>query len=163
MTATALIALGSNRRTRYGRPTATIAAATEALRGAGLEVDRVSRPHDTAPIGPGSRRYANAALVARTALAPAALLALLKQVEAAFGRRAARRWGDRALDLDLVGYDDLRLSGRVTIPHPRAHQRRFVLDPLVEIAPGWRHPVLGATVRQLRARLRKPKPRRAGP
>ncbi len=116
----------------------------------------------TEPLGPGGRRFANAAVVVRTALPLAEVLARLKAIERAFGRRRGRRWGDRVLDLDILAAGDAVADGKgLTVPHPGIAQRRFVLDPLVEIAPDWRHPVLHATVRQLRARAMRPMPRRA--
>lgn len=155
----ALIGLGSNRcHGRHGRPEGVLRAAVRALAGEGLAIERVSRLHATAPLGPGGRRFANAALAARWAGTPATLLALLKRVERDFGRRRGQRWGDRVLDLDLLALGPLvvRAPG-LTVPHPGLAQRRFVLDPLVEIAAGWRHPLHNATVRQLRARAMRPK------
>lgn len=158
--ATYLLALGSNRRHgRHGPPRGVIAAALAALAARGLAVTAVSRRHDTEPLGPGGRRFANAAAVVATDLEPATMLAILKAVEADFGRRRGRRWGDRVLDLDILAAGDLVLRAPgLQIPHPRLAERRFVLDPLVEIAPGWRHPVHHATVRQLRARMLRATP-----
>lgn len=165
MTANSLIALGSNRRHgRHGAPAGVVVAAVAALAAAGLTVLRRSRIHATAPLGSGGRTYANAVVEVASALPPAELLALLKRIEANFGRRGARRWGARVLDLDLLGQGALVVRTRaLALPHPRLHRRAFVLDPLIEIAPRWRHPLLGATARQLHARLhrRKPLPPRA--
>jgi 2-amino-4-hydroxy-6-hydroxymethyldihydropteridine diphosphokinase len=136
-------------------------AAVAALQAAGLEIERVSALHATAPMGPGGRRFANAVLAARWDGEAAALLALLKAVEQAFGRRSGQRWGDRVLDLDLLALGGVRMTTPgLVVPHPGLAVRRFVLDPLVEVAAEWRHPVLNATARQLRARLLRPKPRR---
>jgi 2-amino-4-hydroxy-6-hydroxymethyldihydropteridine diphosphokinase len=163
----ALIALGSNRRHgRHGRPEAVLRAAVAALAAAGLPTDALSRLHATAPIGPGTRRFANAVLRSRWSGTAPALLRLLKETERSFGRRPARRWGDRVLDLDLLALGQQRVAMRgLTVPHPRLGSRRFVLDPLQEVAPRWKHPINNATVRQLRARLLRPKPRvrRVGP
>ena len=133
-------------------------AAVRALAVHGLEVERVSRLLPTAPLGPGGRRFANAALVARWTGDARTLLRVLKAVEREFGRRGGRRWGDRVLDLDILGLGDvvMRAPG-LSLPHPALHLRRFVLDPLAQVAPDWRHPVQNATVRQLRARLLRPK------
>ena len=163
-----LIALGSNRlHGRHGAPDKIIPAAVDALTAAGITPLRLSRIHRTAAVGPGGRSFANAVLVAETALEPLALLAVLKALEHAFGRRGGRAWGARVLDLDILSlgataYRAGRSHGLI-IPHPALHRRRFVLDPLVEIAPEWRHPVLRLTARQLRARLTKPRPARISP
>lgn len=164
MTATVLIALGSNRRHgRHGRPRDVLEAAIAALAAAGLVILARSAIHATAPVGPGTRRFANAVIAAQTELALPALLALLQALERDFGRRRGRRWGDRVLDLDLLAAGAVvSRAGALLLPHPRLHQRRFVLDPLVEVAPGWRHPRLAATARQLRARAMRPKGRGVG-
>ena len=156
-----LIAIGSNRRHgRHGAPDAVVQAAVAALAAAGLRVTRVSAVHRTAPLGPGGRRFANAAAMVVTDRALPAVLRSLKTIEADFGRRGGRRWGDRVLDLDIIGAGAAIVRTRaLQVPHPRMADRRFVLDPLVEIAADWRHPVHHATVRQLRARAMRPKAR----
>jgi len=168
-----LIALGSNKRHgRHGTPAGVVRAAIAALAGAGLTVVRRSRVHATEPLGPGGRAYANAVVVATGNLAPVAVIAALGAIERAFGRRGGRRWGARVLDLDVLAYGEAVLPSQNSwrrakrgpvVPHPRLHLRRFVLDPLVEVAPDWRHPVLGATARQLRTRLLRPKRTPASP
>ena len=159
-TATILIAIGSNRRHgRHGRPDAVVRAAISAL-GALGKVVRISGIHATAPVGPGGRRFANAAIALESALPLRDVLVRIKAIEAEFGRRGGQRWGDRVLDLDIIGAGDaLIASGRLQVPHPRFATRRFVLDPLVEIAPDWRAPRQDATVRQLRFRAMRPKAR----
>lgn len=140
-----------------------MAAAIAALAAAGLRVVAVSRVRQTAPLGPGGRRYANAAVAVESGLPIGAVLRLIKQVERDFGRRPGRRWGDRVLDLDIIGAGDavVRVPG-LQVPHPGVAERRFVLDPLCDIAPLWRHPVLKASARQLRARQMRPKARGHG-
>ncbi|MCU0892312.1 MAG: 2-amino-4-hydroxy-6-hydroxymethyldihydropteridine diphosphokinase, partial [Sandarakinorhabdus sp.] len=136
-----LVALGSNRcHGRHGRPAGVVRAALAALAGLG-RVERVSSIFDTAPIGPGSRRYANAVAALDWAGGLPELLAALKAMERGFGRRPGQRWGDRVLDLDILaaGGTVLRAPG-LSVPHPRLAERRFVLDPLVTVAPDWRHP-----------------------
>ncbi len=155
MDETILIALGSNRRHgRHGPPAGIVLAAIAALGDLGLPVLAQSRLHVTAPLGPGSRRYVNAVVAVRTALPLPLLLQRLQQLERDFGRRRGRRGGDRVLDLDILAAGARRVTAPgLSVPHPALAQRRFVLDPLLEVAPGWRHPLLGLTVRQLAARL----------
>jgi 2-amino-4-hydroxy-6-hydroxymethyldihydropteridine diphosphokinase len=161
VTTTILIALGSNRRHgRHGRPEGVLRAAVAALAAAGLDVTQVSQFRPTAPVGPGGRRFANGAVAVRSALPLTEVLALIKQIERDFGRRRGRRWGDRVLDLDIIGAGDAIVRSRgLKVPHPGAASRRFVLDPLVDIAPQWRHPLSHLTARQLRARAMRPKAR----
>jgi 2-amino-4-hydroxy-6-hydroxymethyldihydropteridine diphosphokinase len=94
-----------------------------------------------------------------SSLSPPQLLHRLKEIEQDFGRRAGKRWGPRVIDLDILLWSEgpWEETGLI-IPHPEMRARRFVLDPLAEIAPSWRDPVSGATIRQLRARLARPRP-----
>lgn len=159
-----LLALGSNLAGPWGSPAETLAAALARLPAAGVAIERVSRLHETAPMGPVPQdRYANAAAAGRTALAPLALLAALKALEGEAGRRPGPRWGPRQLDLDILDIDGQVLGwerphdplhpAELVLPHPELHRRRFVLAPLCEVAPDWRHPVLGQTARELLATL----------
>ncbi|WP_017667635.1 2-amino-4-hydroxy-6-hydroxymethyldihydropteridine diphosphokinase [Sandarakinorhabdus sp. AAP62] len=153
-----LVALGSNRcHGRHGRPADVVRAALIEL-ALLAPVAQASPILDTAPIGPGSRRYANAVAALDWPGSLPDLLRALKALERRFGRRAARRWGDRVLDLDILaaGATVVQVPG-LNVPHPRLAQRRFVLDPLVTVAPGWRHPIHNLTARQLRARALRPK------
>src|SRR5205085_3008014 len=96
----------------------------------------------------------NAVAAVATALEPAALLDRLLALEARFGRIRGAPNADRTLDLDLLDFDGRQLQTEILVlPHPRLHQRRFVLAPLCELAPEWRHPVLGLTAAALLARL----------
>nr|WP_295659301.1 2-amino-4-hydroxy-6-hydroxymethyldihydropteridine diphosphokinase [Polymorphobacter sp.] len=163
------IALGSNRRHgRHGSPQGVVAAAIVALEDAGLAVVARSAVRTTEPIGPSKRAFANAMVAVETSIAVADVLAILKTIERDFGRRRGRRWAERVLDLDiatagaLVTYDWRRARQGLIVPHRSLAARAFVLDPLVEIAAGWRHPVLHLSARQLRARQRRPKPQPAG-
>jgi 2-amino-4-hydroxy-6-hydroxymethyldihydropteridine diphosphokinase len=153
-----VIALGSNRRSRFGSPTQTVRAAADAL-----DVERLSAVRSTPALGPAGRGFANAAAIVSSGSEPAELLRRLKRVEAAFGRRAGRRWGPRVLDLDIILWSGgaWEQPGLV-IPHPEFRARRFVLEPVAEIAPDLRDPITGATMRQLLYRLGQPRPRRAG-
>jgi 2-amino-4-hydroxy-6-hydroxymethyldihydropteridine diphosphokinase len=148
------IALGSNRRSKRGSPTDAIAAAAAAI-----PVDRLSSIRITPALGPAGRSFANAAALISSSLSPPELLHRLKEMEQDFGRRAGKKWGPRAIDLDIILWSEGAWEEPgLVIPHPEMRRRRFVLDPLVEIAPGWRDPISGATVRQLHARLAAPTP-----
>ncbi len=143
------IAIGSNRRGRHGSPAETVRAAADAI-----GAERLSRIRSTPALGPAGRGFANAVTIVTSKLEPPALLAELKQVENAFGRRGGRRWGPRVLDLDIVLWSGgCWEGGGLVVPHPRFRERRFVLEPLAELAPNWRDPIGGGTVRQLLARL----------
>ena len=131
------------------------------IRSAPAEVTLVaaSTIYSSPPLGPSNRTYANAVIAVETGLKPPALLARLKTTERAWGRRAGRRWGRRPLDLDIVGWSGgIWASPGLTIPHPAFRTRRFVLSPLVDIAPDWRDPVTHRTARQLLARLDRARP-----
>lgn len=148
---TYLIALGSNRPSRHGDPKATLIAGFAALPG---RIAARSPVISSAPIGPSLRRYANAAALVESDLAPPAMLAALKAIEQAFGRRRGRRWGARTIDLDIVLWSGGRWRSRaLTIPHRAFRVRDFVLTPAAALAPDWRDPVTGLTLRQLRTRL----------
>jgi 2-amino-4-hydroxy-6-hydroxymethyldihydropteridine diphosphokinase len=155
-----LIALGSNvRHPRHGPPRAVLEAALVELERRGLAVTSAASIIETHPIGPSIRRYANSAAVIESELDPPELLALLKRAEQDFGRRPrGEPWRARVLDLDIVLWSGGAFaSDELTIPHPLFRTRAFVLLPAAEIAPGWRDPISGKTVRQLRARLTRPR------
>lgn len=144
-----VIALGSNRRGRHGSPRQALAAATAAIGG----VVAQSPVIETAPLGPSRRRFANAAILVESTETPPELLARLKGIERAFGRRRGRRWDARVIDLDLILWSGGAWSSPgLTIPHPQFRLRGFVLAPLVRLVPDWRDPLTGRTIRQLAAR-----------
>jgi 2-amino-4-hydroxy-6-hydroxymethyldihydropteridine diphosphokinase len=149
-----LIALGSNRRHgRHGAPAKVVEAAIAALGHLGT-VERVSRIRTTPALGPAGRAFANAAVRLRTDLDPEELLDALKAIEREYGRRPGRRWGARVLDLDIILWSEGPWGGpALIVPHPEYRNRRFVLEPLADIAPDWVDPLTGATVRQLLYRL----------
>jgi 3-oxoacyl-[acyl-carrier protein] reductase len=154
MPTAAYIALGSNLGDRQGYLTRALEllSAHPAVR-----VTRVSSYHETAPVGgpPGQGRFLNAAAELDTDLGPEALLQLLLDVEQRLGRVRAARDGPRHIDLDLLLYGDLvRATPDPIIPHPRMHQRLFVLSPLAEIAPDAVHPTLQRTIREMLMELR---------
>lgn len=155
----ASIALGSNLSSDQGDRSSHIQYAVQAI--AALPSTRliaVSDMFETDPVGPAEQgRYFNAALVIETLLAPSVLLARLLEIEQARGRDRSReqRWGPRTLDLDILLYGDNVIDlPSLTIPHPRMHERRFVLEPLAQIAPDAVLPTFGRTVRDLRDSLR---------
>jgi 3-oxoacyl-[acyl-carrier protein] reductase len=149
MTVTAYLALGSN----LGDRRDALERALHILREQpGIVVSRASSFRDTEPFGgpPGQDTYLNAVAEVQTELPPQDLLRLLLDVEQRLGRVRAEPWGPRTIDLDLLLYADVVCATvALTLPHPRMHQRRFVLEPLAEIAPLVVHPLLGLTVRQL--------------
>lgn len=143
-----VVALGSNRRGRHGAPEAELRAALAAIGG----VVKASPIIATAPLGPARRRFANAAALIESDEMPPALLARLKQIERAFGRRRGRRWDSRVIDLDIILWSGGAWAGPgLIVPHPQFRRRGFVLAPLNAIVPDWRDPVTGRTVRQLAA------------
>ncbi|WP_421992943.1 2-amino-4-hydroxy-6-hydroxymethyldihydropteridine diphosphokinase [Qipengyuania sp.] len=150
-----LIALGSNRRLPgIGNPRAVLEAAIAALAEEGWHIEVVSGWMASAPVGPSLRRYTNGAAVIAGDLEPAEALASLQDVERGFGReRRGQRWRSRTLDLDIVLWSGGAWHAPdLSIPHPLFRERDFVLRPAAEIAPDWRDPVTGHTVRQLAAR-----------
>lgn len=149
-----LIGLGANLPSLAGPPPATLAAALEALAAAGLAIERRSPWYRTAPLPAGDQPwYVNGIAAVATRLEPAEVLAALHRIEARFGRIRRRRNEPRPLDLDLIDYEGLVRPSAPVLPHPRLHERAFVLLPLQDVAPDWRHPVSGAGLAELIARL----------
>ena len=164
MSERAAIALGSNLESRFGDREANLREAVRRI-GALGEVRAVSSFYDTEPVGyepVGYReqpRFLNGALVLETKLGPRELMRELLEVERAMGRiRGGREGaiakGPRVIDLDLLLYEDWVLwAEELMLPHPAMAERRFVLEPLAEIAPEWVHPVLGVTVGEMLAEV----------
>ncbi len=167
----AVVALGSNVRGRWGAPPEMLAGAVRRLGEAGI-VEAVSGLWRSAPFGPVAQpSFLNAVALVRTDLSPHALMRHLVRLENEAGRRRGRSWGPRALDLDLLdhggrvlapagtgrpsgvlGFHHLQRRGLV-LPHPAIASRPFVLLPLAEAAPEWRHPLGGWTAAQALARM----------
>ena len=148
------LSLGANR----GERAAQIEQALGLLGNAGVRVRRLSSLYETEPVGMRSKQwFLNCAVEVRTRLGPLALLRLVKRTERQLGRSASRgrRPTARPIDIDIVYYGKrvLRRPG-LTIPHPRRAERRFVLEPLRELAPRWRDPVTRQTVAEMLAQLR---------
>lgn len=147
MEAACAIGLGSN----LGDSERTIEAALARLDHVkGMRLKMRSQLYKTAPVGPPQPDYINACAVFYTTLSPEQVLQALLNTEASFGRIRRERWGPRTLDLDLLLYDDWVVdTSSLSLPHPRMHERAFVLIPLAEIAAAWRHPIEQRTVEDL--------------
>ncbi len=149
-----LVALGANLPGTWGSPKRGVEAALEQFPAYGLKVEAVSRFYRTPAVTPYAQPdFVNAVARISTALDPSELLQQLHRIEADFGRVRTQRWSERTLDLDLIDYNGLiwpETGGNEPIlPHPRAAERGFVLVPLADVAPDWRHPVLSASVADL--------------
>jgi 2-amino-4-hydroxy-6-hydroxymethyldihydropteridine diphosphokinase len=152
-----LIGLGANLpHPEHGSPRYTCEAALAALTASGLEVLRRSHWYESEPMPPADQpRFVNGVAEVSTDLAPAELLERLHRIETAFGRVRRHRNEARVLDLDLLAYRDyVSAPGESPVlPHPRLAERAFVVLPLAELAPAWRHPVSGLRAADLAAHL----------
>lgn len=127
-----VLSLGSNLGDRRAHLDAAVSALSREV-----SVEAVSPVYETAPVGgPPQDAYLNAVVIATTDLSPREVVALCQRVEASEGRERLERWGPRTLDVDLIAYDDLVSDDPVaTVPHPRAHERSFVLVPWLDVDP----------------------------
>jgi len=146
----AAVALGSNLESAFGDREANLREAVERIGGLG-EVQSVSTFYDTEPVGYLEQpRFLNGALLLETDLEPLDLIRALLAVEHGMGRQRIVAKGPRVIDLDLLLYGSVVMSTpELTLPHPEMHERRFVLEPLAEVAPEMVHPVLGQTVAEM--------------
>ncbi|RVQ69680.1 2-amino-4-hydroxy-6-hydroxymethyldihydropteridine diphosphokinase [Croceicoccus ponticola] len=153
-----LIALGGNvRHVRHGAPARVLAAAMDGLVRGPTQVMARSRIMQSPPVGPSRRTYANAAVLVATDLDPPEMLDNLKSLEHRFDRATGgQRWSARTLDCDIVLWSGgAWCDADLTIPHPEYRRRDFVLIPALDVAPDWRDPLGGLTIRQLLFRLRR--------
>jgi 2-amino-4-hydroxy-6-hydroxymethyldihydropteridine diphosphokinase len=145
---TAYLALGTNLGDRLANLKQAISALTPQM-----EVQTKSQVYETPPWGYEDQpKFLNQVIKAQTYLEPEALLKHLKRLEVALGRKASFQNGPRLIDIDLLFYDDLVLNqSTLVLPHPRLHERGFVLRPLMDIAPDLVHPVYKKSVREMAA------------
>lgn len=149
-----LIGLGSNVDGPWGNSRETVLRALRELDANGTELVATSRLVETTPFGKVNQpSFVNAVAQITTAMPPEALMQHLHDIERRAGRRRRLRWGPRTLDLDLLDYHGLVRRGRLKLPHPGIPERDFWLTPLMELAPGWRHPVTRQTAQKMRSVL----------
>jgi 2-amino-4-hydroxy-6-hydroxymethyldihydropteridine diphosphokinase len=142
------LSLGSNLGDRLGY----LMQAIDSISGIpGVNIRKVSSVYETEPVGVSEQPdFLNIAAAIKTEMEPLELLRNLKEIEKTIGRIHRERWREREIDIDIIFYGDRRISSvELTIPHASAHLRRFVLEPLAEIASNFRHPVTHQTVAQL--------------
>lgn len=148
-----IIALGANLNSDFGRPFDAFLYALAQLEEAGVEICQRSRLYKTAPVpyDPLQPDYYNAVIAVRADLDPHALLALLLSIEEDMGRVRSVKNAPRVIDLDLIAYHDqiIQDHDRLIVPHPRMHERLFVLRPLCDIDQAWNHPIKGQTVKEM--------------
>ena len=148
-----VVALGCSLPGSYPSREVLLDAAVEALAPEGLVVTARSAWWTSAAWpDPAAPAYLNGVALVETALSADEVLAALHRIEARFGRVRAEANAPRTLDLDLIAHGRTVLDGAVVVPHPRAHERLFVMGPLAQVAPDWRHPVSGRTAADLVAK-----------
>ncbi|HLE24778.1 MAG TPA: 2-amino-4-hydroxy-6-hydroxymethyldihydropteridine diphosphokinase [Thermodesulfobacteriota bacterium] len=147
----AFIGIGSN----LGNRIENCARAIEEI-STSVNIITVSSFYETEPVDKeGQPDFINCMTKIETCLSPLKLLSFLKSLEAELGKKNLEKWGPRIIDLDIIFYEDLIIeTNDLTIPHPRAHLRRFVLQPLFEIAPSFVHPVLRKSISELLSEVR---------
>jgi 2-amino-4-hydroxy-6-hydroxymethyldihydropteridine diphosphokinase len=164
-----LVGLGANCPGPWGSPVHALRRALAEIERRGVAVEAISPLYETAALGAARQPpYVNQVALVATRLPAPSLLRLLKEVERRSGRRGGRPWGARTLDLDIIDYKGL-IVGRpnplkgvprervrpLVLPHPQLENRPFVLKPLLDVAPDWRHPVTKTSAKELWRRVNK--------
>jgi len=159
---TTILSLGSNQCGAWGQPDQCLSRALNELHQSALRDSCVTEVYLTRPDSPIRQEiFSNLIAYGFTDASLISLFRTTKQLEWRAGRRPGMRWGARPLDIDIIDYggrvigwpQDPRCWRRVTLPHARAHKRKFVLEPLCDVYPDWRHPIYQLTARQLLSRL----------
>jgi 2-amino-4-hydroxy-6-hydroxymethyldihydropteridine diphosphokinase len=167
-----LLALGSNQASTYGSSASVLNYALDVLKSRGLHPIAISHYYVSEPFGAVRQPpYVNAVVAVECAEPVGTLLRKIKRIERDMGRRAGVRWGPRVLDIDIVshrsqyaagqslgwvdkhGRATIWRRGQLALPHPEAHRRSFVLQPICDIMPQWHHPVINASAKQILKRL----------
>jgi len=151
-----LIALGSNVSSLWGPPRSTLERTIGSLDSGGCRLIKASSLFETAPFGKTDQpNFVNAVVRIACEMTPEALLEQLQRLERLAGRVHSEKWGPRPLDLDIIDFDGLiRQEPPPVLPHPGIPQRPFVLAPIAEVAPRWRHPILRKTAAQMLEQLK---------
>jgi 2-amino-4-hydroxy-6-hydroxymethyldihydropteridine diphosphokinase len=164
---TSVLALGANQKGPWGQPESTIQRAIIEIGHLGLHVGAASRLIVSRPVGPVRQpSYRNCVVRIDGTFPPARVLRELKSLERDAGRRSGPRWGPRPLDIDIICVGGRTIAGwarhstavRLALPHPAMAVRDFVLGPMTEVAPQWRHPYIGLKPRELLLQRAKPRP-----
>jgi 2-amino-4-hydroxy-6-hydroxymethyldihydropteridine diphosphokinase len=149
-----LIGIGANLKSPLGEPLETCRAAIAELPRNCIFPERVSGWYSSPAHPPSAQpEFVNAVISVTTGLSPADLLGAMNRIETRFGRVRTVANAARSLDLDLLDYDGRIEAGPPVLPHPRMHLRRFVLDPLAEVAAHWRHPIQGLSIPEMIAEI----------
>ena len=149
MLKTVYLSLGSN----VGDREANLRAAIEQLRSPKIDVKRISSVYETAPVDLEDQpKFLNVVVEIETELFPMQLFSITQRIEQQLGRERRVEKGPRTIDIDILLFGRFLIeSPKLVVPHPRMHQRRFVLEPMAELAPELRHPALKRTMRELRS------------
>ena len=128
----------------------TISAASDLIQSKGISVIGKSKLYRSAPVPRSDQSwFTNAAILVETNLSPLSLLNLLLEIEKNFGRVRLKKWEARVLDLDLIAYDNIISSKTPILPHPRMHERAFVLKPMSDLVSDWVHPKIKKNIGQM--------------